>query len=870
MRKKIATGLLAALIGIQGLFSAAAGELPDFEDTLSDGSEFEAEEIILLEEDDSAEEISDDPVLLSFDDTGDSAEAVPEGNGSAEQLLEDGFSLEDGTGDIPEAGAPDIADSGSCGSNVTYVLYEDGLLTIRGNGRMRDYSTSYNRHPWEDEENVRRIIIESGVTSIGEYAFKNFGNLESVSIPDSVESIGLRAFENCSSLTDITLPGGLTEIGASAFQNCSSLSGISIPDNVSVIDEAVFFGCRGLTEVWIPDGVTEIGDMAFYNCSSLQSVPIPDSVSEIGSMTFSGCSSLTNVTIPNGVKRIGERVFTNCVNLKNVTIPDSVLSIGSYAFYNCSKLTGVTIPDSVTSIDSYAFALCTRLEKMIFLVRDTSVGMTFGSDLLRSSKPVIYCYRSTTPAGFFTNNGGYTVVYLDNVSDLDNIRSISLPEDFRMACGDKVKLIYTVFPADDTPIVWTSSDPSVISVENGTVTAVNPGTAVITAETGTVSDTMTVTAYLSASALVLNKTEFWLEAGLPLQLSVISFIPENATAESITWTSSDISCADVDDNGYVTTVQPGDVTITAATEKGASADCVLHLTDPVLSVSLDPASVLMGVGDTAQLTAEAATGSGSYVNKHFDFISSDESIATVNPDGLVKALSPGTVTITAAVPGGHSAETEITVQTDRILQQPKLIAAYNGAKGIGIKFIKPDNAAEYTIFRKFNGIWEQVCTVSADDPGLQIDGNRVMYTDTSVASNYGKGYIYSVAAGNGALVTSYDLKGSAIYRLTPPTLTKITNPAAGTAEVTWKGVFGRTETNGNYDLQYAEYKDGKAGEFRSVTTLPGYDNLTLKASVPDLQKGSRYVFRIRCSKTNKDRGTYYSEYSRWLSITIEK
>jgi hypothetical protein len=145
-----------------------------------------------------------------------------------------------------------------------------------------------------------------------------------------------------------------------------------------------------------------------------------------------------------------------------------------------------------------------------------------------------------------------------------------------------------------------------------------------------------------------------------------------------------------------------------------------------------------------------------------------------------------------------------------------------------------------------------------------------MYTDTSVAAEYGKGYIYSVAAKREEYITTYDTKGAAIYRLTPPALTKITNSEAGTAVVVWNGVFGNTETNGAYDLQYAEYKDGKTGEFRSVTALPGYGYQTLSTAVSGLTKGSRYVFRIRCSKTNKDRGTYYSEYSRWLSVTINK
>ena len=204
------------------------------------------------------------------------------------------------------------------------------------------------------------------------------------------------------------------------------------------------------------------------------------------------------------------------------------------------------------------------------------------------------------------------------------------------------------------------------------------------------------------------------------------------------------------------------------------------------------------------------------------------------------------------------------------VDQPTLIAAYNGAKGIGIKFYKEEGALEYLIYRKYSGVWSYVCSVKANDPGLQFSGETIMYTDTSVAAEYGKGYIYSVAAKREEYITTYDTKGAAIYRLTPPALTKITNSEAGTAVVAWNGVFGNTETNGAYDLQYAEYKDGKTGEFRSVTALPGYGYQMLSTAVSGLTKGSRYVFRIRCSKTNKDRGTYYSEYSRWLSVTINK
>jgi len=94
--------------------------------------------------------------------------------------------------------------------------------------------------------------------------------------------------------------------------------------------------------------------------------------------------------------------------------------------------------------------------------------------------------------------------------------------------------------------------------------------------------------------------------------------------------------------------------------------------------------------------------------------------------------------------------------------------------------------------------------------------------------------------------------------------------AAGTAVVTWTGVFGSTETNGNYDLQFAEYENGKAGAFRSVMALPGFGYKTLSTKVTGLKKGKGYAFRIRCAKTNKDRGTYYSEYSAWKTMKVTK
>ena len=296
-----------------------------------------------------------------------------------------------------------------------YIVFcPDGKydVYIKGNGAMKDY---YNTTPFRNYNYYLYIInayIEEGVTSIGNYAFRNCSSLTSITIPEGVTSIGEDAFAYCSSLTSITIPDSVTSIGASAFSGCSSLTSINIPDSVTSIGEYAFYGCNRLTGVYItdmavwcgitfgneysnpccnikanmylnnklvtdiviPDGVTSIGNYSFYNCTSFTSITIPDSVTFIGRYVFYNCDGLTNITIPNGVTYIGKYAFYGCDGLTSITIPDGVTSIGDYAFYICSSLTSITIPNSVTSIGDFAIAYCPSLTSITIPDSVTSIG----------------------------------------------------------------------------------------------------------------------------------------------------------------------------------------------------------------------------------------------------------------------------------------------------------------------------------------------------------------------------------------------------------------------------------------------------------------------------------------------------------------
>lgn len=240
--------------------------------------------------------------------------------------------------------------SGTCGDNVTWTLDQNGALTISGTGDMENYK--YASSPFYDRNDIKSLVIENGITQIGEYAFNECHGLTRVDISDSVLSIGGWAFSGCSGLTSIYLGNGVTNIGYSAFSDCNNLERVYITDIVGYLNigfgnsnsnpmsyaNKLYLNNKRIGFVEIPDSVTQIPDCAFNGCSSLTNITISDSVTSIGYAAFEGCSSLTNITIPDSVTSIGSAAFSRCSNLTNITLPDGVTSIGADMFYDCGKL----------------------------------------------------------------------------------------------------------------------------------------------------------------------------------------------------------------------------------------------------------------------------------------------------------------------------------------------------------------------------------------------------------------------------------------------------------------------------------------------------------------------------------------------------
>lgn len=289
-----------------------------------------------------------------------------------------------------------------------------GTLTIYGSGDMFSYVTaSYNfvPRPWEDYNNtIEKVIINDGVTSIGEYIFFDYKSLKEVELTDSVSEIGMSAFAWCNSLTSITLPNSVIIVGNGAFFGCENLKQINLGNNVKYILYSAFTGCSSLEEITIPASVRKVGYDIFSGAkhniqiSDMSSFLDPDTTTTIkyygtgfdeyiqafpkhiwvnGNVAdlenATAQAEITKFSCENNTLKItdsGEMGNYNYAlkdyapwyehreDTKNIIVQNSITTIGQDAFWGFKNLEQITIPSSVLTIGSHAFASCKSLAQI--------------------------------------------------------------------------------------------------------------------------------------------------------------------------------------------------------------------------------------------------------------------------------------------------------------------------------------------------------------------------------------------------------------------------------------------------------------------------------------------------------------------------
>ena len=290
------------------------------------------------------------------------------------------FTIEPGDSKLKLNGPIETGGSGyslSIGRNLTLNSWYEGFFPDVASTELGGNMTTVNSKLFYYSDKLGSVTIGSGVTTIGEEAFRNSG-LTSVTIPATLTTIGEDAFQNCSKLTEVIFAEGVTKVGG--FSNCTSLTSVTIPSTVTTIGTYAFDGCNGLTSITIPASVTTIEDNAFSGCG-LTSVTIPANVTTIGENAFWACSKLTSFTIEpgdsklklNGPIETGGSGYSLSIG-RNLTLnswyegffPDvastelggNMTTVNSKLFYYSDKLGSVSIGSSVTSIGEEAFSYC--------------------------------------------------------------------------------------------------------------------------------------------------------------------------------------------------------------------------------------------------------------------------------------------------------------------------------------------------------------------------------------------------------------------------------------------------------------------------------------------------------------------------------
>lgn len=291
---------------------------------------------------------------------------------------------------------------------VTYT-YENGTLTFRGTGAI-EKQTDGEENPWRSyKDTATNLVIEVGITEIGDSAFSGFTKLQKISLPKGLKLLGDNCFEKCSSLTSVDIPRRVTTWRDYCFKDCTSLTSVSIgrglQEDTVAVGENPFLGDKALESITVETGhpYLYVQDHALvcrskYGWNTLVTYPegltdlsycIPEGVDTVGDMAFAGNQSLQSLSMKSPVTRIEGRAFWNMTSLKEIRFSDNITSIdwNEYtsdgfvgALYGCENVEQIILPRHLRSLGGVAFGTCGKLKELVLPanLKEFNTGAVYG------------------------------------------------------------------------------------------------------------------------------------------------------------------------------------------------------------------------------------------------------------------------------------------------------------------------------------------------------------------------------------------------------------------------------------------------------------------------------------------------------------
>ncbi|MBQ3008763.1 MAG: leucine-rich repeat protein, partial [Oscillospiraceae bacterium] len=489
-------------------------------------------------------------------------------------------------------------------------------------------------------ENITSVTVPECVTGI-DSSFIGCTNLKTAVINGHVYNID-SSFNGCTSLETVYLPFTLGSIGGYTFEGCFSLKDVyyesqhnwenlvDIASGNDLLTEAEIhfehdWGYE-IREYWRDDilingvyitGKSDISETLEFP-SEMYGIP----VTVIGLYTphddftgaFEGFTSVKKVIIPEGVIEISYNTFKDCTGIKEVVLPESLLNIESQAFYGCSGIENINLPTTLKWIGVESFKGCTSLKSVTTPENECSIGN--------------YAFEGCTGIEKIVIRGNEGLGYRGTFKDCTGVKEIILPGDYYFGVNESV-------------------------LENV------PRNAYITVAKDSVTYRdlldMGFTNFSTLSVLRrLDVIDVTVSQGDSVAAIVIP-LPDDITNLDLEWTVADPTIASVTEKGVVKGLKTGETILTVKDRNtGISAKANITVIYPAggkLTAEVTPELGKAGLesGSIVKMTVSMESV-GEMDAGLFEYTSSNESAASVYPDGTIIANNvqkPTAVMITA-------------------------------------------------------------------------------------------------------------------------------------------------------------------------------------------------------------------------------
>lgn len=482
----------------------------------------------------------------------------------------------------------------------------------------------------------------SGTNEVSVSGFAADANLpESLRVPDSVRFSG-KVY-------------AVRRIGSRAFAG-SALKNIEL-GQVRRIEEGAFSGSQELLHLHLPASLLVLGKEAFADCGKLRTVNNGESLAVVPEGAFRDCGALYSVSLGAGVSAIENGAFKGCVSLKSMVVPDGVSVLTDSVFARCTSLSRVSCGSGMSSIAASAFS-ATPLEEL--LVRNQAELVEGGGNVPSGAtvyvpEEMVELYEADPDW-----SGNHQIKPLSPLRLTLQCGGREVDGDtIGLACAAHLRLVaamtgeeYTGKAGERQPLMSWKTDSACAAVdETGDVTGVSPGLARIAVRTRRGATTYSAGVYVKVEYAVPTSVTVRSQNDLMALGTTMRFearVNPIGSRQAVGWSVTDTSLAKIDSLGVIHPKRAGRVTVTAAAVdvprvSGSKVIEICHAKPQKVTVSVDKEELF--AGDTAMMSA--AVDHLELASQDVRWFTGDDSIATVDGDGMLECHRKGKVVITA-------------------------------------------------------------------------------------------------------------------------------------------------------------------------------------------------------------------------------